>query len=148
LNTNTTPPPPSLAADRQAGSERKGVRHRRRGVDQGTAHELHQTHRRRWYRLIQRRVLDIVFRAGSFHVADLDDLELPDGVGRTVVGTAIKDLAWSGLIRRAGPPTATTAGGRHHNYLHTWRPAVDRAAVEAWKLSHPVPPDPELEIRS
>jgi hypothetical protein len=90
----------------------------------------------------------LVFRSGSFHVADLDALDLPDGIGRSVIGTSIKDLARAGMIRRAGPPTATTAGGRHSNFLHTWRPAVDRAAVEAWKLLHPVPPDPELEIRS
>jgi hypothetical protein len=73
----------------------------------------------------------MVFRAGSFHVSDLDGRDLPDGIGRSVVGTAIKDLASSGLIRRAGPPTATTAGGRHSNFLFHWRPAVDRAAVEA-----------------
>ena len=127
----TTPASPSLASDRQSEGGAKGTRHRRKGVTQDTAHELHRLHRRRWYRQIQHAVLDILIRDGSFHVADLDDLDLPEGISRSVMGTAIRDLALSHLIRRAGPPAPTTANGRHANILYTWQLAAVRDAVEA-----------------
>jgi hypothetical protein len=138
----STPASPSPAADRQSESEPKGTRHRRKGVDQQTGHELHRTHRHQSYRHVQHAVLDILIRAGTFHVSDLDELDLPDGVGRSVIGTGIKDLARSGLIRRAGPPAPTSAGGRHSNFLYTWTLAADLNAVDVWKDSHPIP-DPD-----
>jgi hypothetical protein len=102
---------------------------------------LHRTHRRRWYRQIQHVVLDELIRAGSFHVADLDDFELPAGINRSVIGTAINDLRKSGLIRRVGRAEPTTAGGRHGNFLHTWQLSAARSVVEGWKRSHPIPSD-------
>ena len=84
-------------------------------------------------------------RAGSIHATDLDDIDLPDGISRSVIGTAFKDLADSRMIRRAGRAEPSNANGRHSSFLHTWQLAVDRAAVESWKLSHPVPSDPEHE---
>ena len=94
--TSTTPASPSLAADRQSESKAKGTRHRRKSVTRDAAHDLHRTHRRRWYRRIQHIVLDRLTRAGSIHAADLDDIDLPDGIGRSVIGTAINDLAGLG----------------------------------------------------
>jgi hypothetical protein len=108
---------------------------------------LHRAHRRRWYCKIQHIVLDHLSRSGSFHVSDLDDLDLPDGIHRSVIGTAINDLSRKyQLTRRAGPPTPSAAGGRHGNWLHHWQLLADHAAVRAWKLSHPVPSDSEQEI--
>jgi hypothetical protein len=107
---------------------------------------LHRTHRRRWYRRIQHAVLDRLIRAGSLHAADLDDVELPDTVNRSVIGTAINDLSRSGLIRQVGRAEPTNAGGRHGNFLHTWQLSADADAVESWKMSHPVPTDSESEV--
>jgi hypothetical protein len=128
--TPTTPASPSLGADRLSGSKAKGTRHRRKGVSQDAAHDLHRTHCRRRSQQIQHAVLDIPIKAGSFHVADLDELDLPDGVGRSVIERAIKDLARSGLIRRAGPPEPVSAGGRHANFLFTWTLAAELDASE------------------
>ena len=82
---------------------------------------------------------------GSLHAADLDDIDLRDGISRCVIGTAILDLARTRLIRRVGRAEPSNANGRHSSFLHTWQLAVDHAAVESWKLSHPVPSDPEHE---
>jgi hypothetical protein len=143
--TSTIPASPSLVADRQSESKTKGTRHRRKGVTRDAAHDLHRTHRRRWYRRIQHIVLDRLTRTGSLHAADLDDIDLPDGISRSVIGTAILDLARTRLIRRVGRAEPSNANGRHSSFLHTWQLAVDRAAVESWKLSHPVPSDSEHE---
>jgi hypothetical protein len=89
--------------------------------------------------------MDRLVRAGRFHAADLDELVLPPGISRTLIGTAINDLSQSRLIRRAGPPTQTTASGRHSSFVFTWRLAADRDAVASWKRSHPVPTDPDEE---
>jgi hypothetical protein len=143
--TSTTPESPSLAADRQSENKAKGTRHRRKGVTRDAAHDLHRTHRRRWYHRIQHIVLDRLMRAGSIHAADLDNIDLPDGISRYVIGAAFKELAESRMIRRAGRAEQSNANGRHSSFLHTWQPAADHAAVESWKLSHPVPSDPENE---
>src|SRR5271157_2211032 len=128
--TSTTPASLSLAADRQSESKANGTRHRRKGVTRDAAHDLHRTHRRRWYRRIQHVVLDRLTRAGSIHAADLDEIDLPDGISRSVIGTAFKDLAESRMIRRAGRAEQSNANGRHSNFLHTWQLAADHVAVE------------------
>lgn len=143
--TSTTPASPSLAADRQPESNAKGTRNPRKGVSRDQGHDLHRVHRRRHYRRIQHAVLDRLVRVGSFHVADLDDGELPDGISRSVIGTAINDLARSGLIHRVGRAEPCNTNGRHSNFLHTWTLAVDHAAVASWKRSHPIPSDPDDE---
>ena len=70
---------------------------------------------------------------------------MPDGISRYVIGAAFKELAESRMIRRAGRAEQSNANGRHFNFLHTWQLAADHVAVESWKLSHPVPSDPEHE---
>jgi hypothetical protein len=94
--------------------------------------------------MIQHIVLNRLMRTGTFHVTDLDDMELPDQISRSVIGTGINDLSRAGLIRRVGRAEPTNVGGRHGNFLHTWTLAADRDAVESWKLDHPVP-DSESE---
>jgi hypothetical protein len=80
--------------------------------------------------------------SGRLHVSDLDDLDLADGISRSVIGTAINDLSRKHrLIRPTGPPAPSSIGGRHGSYLHTWRLCVEHAAVRAWLSAHPVPDD-------
>ena len=86
-----------------------------------------------------------LIRAGTLHAADLDDTELPAGINRSVIGTALSDLARSRMIRRIGRAEPSNANGRHGTFLHTWQLAADHFAVEAWKLSHPVPSEPDDE---
>jgi hypothetical protein len=142
----STPASPSPAVDHQSEKQAKGTRHRRKGVTRDAAHDLHRVHRRRWYRRVQHTVLDHLIRAGTLHASDLDDTELPDGINRSVIGTAVNDLARSRMIRRVGRAEPSNANGRHGSFLHTWQLAADRDAVETWKRSHPVPSDSEQEI--
>ena len=49
-----------------------------------------------------------------------------------------------GVIRTVGGPVVATDGGRHSNYLHKWRLAVDHAAARLYLAAHPIPePEPE-----
>ena len=121
--------------------ERKLAKRKRKGVSRDDAHDLHRTHRYRWYRKIQHLALDRLMQAGSFHASDLDDTDLPDGMSRSIIGSAINGLVMAKLIRPLGGPKHCKSGLRHYNFLHTWQLAVDHVAVRAWKKSHSIPPE-------
>ena len=119
----------------------KLVKRKRGGVSRDAAHDLHREHRRHWYRRIQHLALDRLMRSGSFHASDLDDTDLPDGMSRSLIGSAVNGMVIAKLIRPVGHAKHCKAGLRHYNFLHTWQLAVEHTAVKAWKKSHPVPPE-------
>lgn len=125
------------AADTANGTpdpDRDGAAARERG------HDKHRRRCRRDMRVAAHAIIDRLLTAGSCVATDLDDLPPAPSGSRTYIGTAFLDLRRNGVIRTAGPPEPTTAGGRHAAYLHRWILATDAAAALAYKLANPIPP--------
>ena len=145
--TSTTPESPSLAADGQSESKAKGTRHRpdgRQAKEQAFLNlDIWRNHLIRRY---QHTFLDHLAEHGESIAPDVtDDFDVPAGIRLVFTGTAISELARRRLIRKTGSPRYTTQNGRHGQYVEVWRLVADRAVVESWKTSQPVPPEPDHE---
>lgn len=58
-------------------------------ISREDAHRFHAMFRRRWLRRLQHLALDRLMLDGHLHVSDLDGVALPEGMSRSIVGSAI-----------------------------------------------------------
>jgi hypothetical protein len=136
----TTPASPSPDE-----SKAKGTRHRTDGRQAKDRAFLNlDTWRHHLIRRYQHAFLDQMVELGEVFSPDFNDqFEVPVGIRRVFMGAAVNELARRRLIRSTGSPRYTTQGGRHGTYLEVWQLGTDRAGIDAWKTTHPIPPAPE-----